>query len=1086
MNKNNLFSFVCLLALGVFSLPAQTRQAKKIGDFIESTSYNEHKRGTARTLQYYPEGDDFVCINGKNRFTRALYGSWSPFRLETSDRPVFAAYDKRNSKHIRFLLQGRRLSLALDSIEFCEARYTAGRRTYLLRDTAWGKGTITVSVLAFPDSDGAIWKFSARDLADDMILRCFISEIRAKKLSRNGDMGADPPGCFEAPEHPEMQKEYDLALTDEAYLVLENLDLKLVSTDEGRRLYGKAEEARKALASRIRFSTPDPYFNTLGGTLAVAADGIWDGEVWLHGAVGWRMPLSGWRAAYTGDALGWHDRARKHFDAYAASQVTNVPNTIPHPAQDSALHLARSVKKWGTPQYSNGYICRNPRRNNQMHHYDMNLCYIDELLWHFNWTSDLEYARQMWPVITRHLAWEKLNYDPDNDGLYDAYACIWASDALYYNSGAVTHSSAYNYRANKMAAEIAGKIGEDAEPYQKEADRILKAMNKRLWLADKGHWAEFQDFMGHKRLHESAGVWTIYHALDSETADPFQAYQATRYVDTQIPHIPVAGKGLKDEGYATISTTNWLPYSWSINNVAFAEVMHTALAYFQAGRADEGYKLLKSSVLDGMYLGDSPGNFGQISFYDAARGECYRDFGDPVGVASRVLIQGVYGILPDAMNGRLLIRPGFPSDWDKASLKTPDVSYSFLREKDTDTYQICQRFGKPLEIGLQVKAIREQVASVEVNGKKTVWSFVEAASGHPELLVKVPDVKNAEVIIRWKGKFLQTLAAEELEVDAGGQILLRAPQGTELCEVYDPQHLLVSTKVERNSYNTNIKKGEGHHTFFVRTRQGNMNWWQPVNVFIRSLPAAAREDFAGVDSSACRMVNMDQYLNDSVTSIFREQYFSPRSPYTTLQLPVQGIGEWCHPLLSASIDDSGLRNLVRNNRFDTSLGVPFRLMKKGNNIAFTSLWDNYPNSICIPLAGKASHAYLLLAGSTNHMQCHIANGVLKVRYSDGTSTEMTLTNPDNWCPIEQDFYVDGKAFVLSEPRPYRLHLKTGKVSRDLGKELGITGVYGREIEGGAGVLLDMPLDAEKTLESLTLETVANDVVIGLMGITLQQ
>lgn len=1086
MNKNNLFSFVCLLALGVFSLPAQTRQAKKIGDFIESTSYNEHKRGTARTLQYYPEGDDFVCINGKNRFTRALYGSWSPFRLETSDRPVFAAYDKRNSKHIRFLLQGRGLSLALDSIEFCEARYTAGRRTYLLRDTAWGKGTITVSVLAFPDSDGAIWKFSARDLADDMILRCFISEIRAKKLSRNGDMGADPPGCFEAPEHPEMQKEYDLALTDEAYLVLENLDLKLVSTDEGRRLYGKAEEARKALASRIRFSTPDPYFNTLGGTLAVAADGIWDGEVWLHGAVGWRMPLSGWRAAYTGDALGWHDRARKHFDAYAASQVTNVSNTIPHPAQDSALHLARSVKKWRTPQYSNGYICRNPRRNNQMHHYDMNLCYIDELLWHFNWTGDLEYARQMWPVITRHLAWEKLNYDPDNDGLYDAYACIWASDALYYNSGAVTHSSAYNYRANKMAAEIAGKIGEDAEPYQKEADRILKAMNKRLWLADKGHWAEFQDFMGHKRLHESAGVWTIYHALDSETADPFQAYQATRYVDTQIPHIPVAGKGLKDEGYATISTTNWLPYSWSINNVAFAEVMHTALAYFQAGRADEGYKLLKSSVLDGMYLGDSPGNFGQISFYDAARGECYRDFGDPVGVASRVLIQGVYGILPDAMNGRLLIRPGFPSDWDKASLETPDVSYSFLREKDTDTYQICQRFGKPLEIGLQVKAIREQVASVEVNGKKTVWSFVEAASGHPELLVKVLDVKNAEVIIRWKGKFLQTLAAEELEVDAGGQILLRAPQGVELCEVYDPQHLLVSTKVERNSYNTNIKKGEGHHTFFVRTRQGNMNWWQPVNVFIRSLPAAAREDFAGVDSSACRMVNMDQYLNDSVTSIFREQYFSPRSPYTTLQLPVQGIGEWCHPLLSASIDDSGLRNLVRNNRFDTSLGVPFRLMKKGNNIAFTSLWDNYPNSICIPLAGKASHAYLLLAGSTNHMQCHIANGVLKVRYSDGTSTEMTLTNPDNWCPIEQDFYVDGKAFVLSEPRPYRLHLKTGKVSRDLGKELGITGVYGREIEGGAGVLLDMPLDAEKTLESLTLETVANDVVIGLMGITLQQ
>ena len=601
--------------MACLSLFAQGKQAKKIGDFIESTSYNDAKRGAERALQYVPDGDDFVCVNGKNRFTRALYGSWSAFRLETSDRPVFAAYEKKNSKHIRFRLVHGGMSQALDSLDFCEARYTAGKRTYRLTDPAWGKGELHIGALALPDADGAVWKFSAKGMPAGVVMECFISEIRAKKLNRNGDMGADPPGCFEAPEHPQHQKMYPMKLEEEAYLLLENQDLRILPMSEGRALYDRAESARKALASRIRISTPDPYFNTLGGALAVAADGIWDGEVWLHGAVGWRMPLSGWRAAYTGDALGWHDRARTHFDAYAESQVTDVPNTIPHPAQDSALHLARSVKRWGTPQYSNGYICRNPHRNNQMHHYDMNLCYMDELLWHLNWTGDLAYARKMWPLITRHLAWEKRNYDPDNDGLYDAYACIWASDALYYNSGAVTHSSAYNYRANKRAAEIARKIGEDPKPYQEEADRILKGLNGRLWLADKGHWAEFQDFMGHKRLHESAGVWTIYHAIDSETADPFQAYQATRYVDTQIPHIPVKGKGLEDEGYATIATTNWLPYSWSINNVAFAEVMHTALAYFQSGRGDAGYKLLKSSILDGMYLGDSPGNFGQVNRY---------------------------------------------------------------------------------------------------------------------------------------------------------------------------------------------------------------------------------------------------------------------------------------------------------------------------------------------------------------------------------------------------------------------------------------------------------------------------------------
>lgn len=1081
------YLFICLLGISTASATAQGTPARKIGDFIESTSYNEHRRNATRSLQYVPDGDDFVCTNGKNRFTRALYGSHTEFRLETSDRPVFASYIKKNSKHICFKLQTSKGTVALDSTEHCESRYTPGRRSYILSEAAFEEGNLSVAVLALPDKEGAIWQFKARNFkAFKPVLQAYISEIRNPKLNRNGDMGADPADSFEAPLQPQQLQSLSVPIIGTLYILLENQKLRVLSSAEGTALFDKAEAARSEIASRIRIETPDPYFNTLGGTLATAADGIWDGEVWLHGAIGWRMPLNGWRAAYTGDALGWHDRARTHFNAYAASQVTEVPNTLPHPAQDSALHLARSVKKWGTPQYSNGYICRNPHRNNQMHHYDMNLCYIDELMWHFNWTGDLAYVRQMWPVITRHLAWEKLNYDPDNDGLYDAYACIWASDALYYNSGAVTHSSAYNYRANKMAARLAEKIGEDPTPYRTEAERILKALNERLWLPSEGHWAEYQDFMGHKRLHESAAVWTIYHAIDSETADPFQAYQATRYVDTSIPHIPVTADGLKEEGYATIATTNWLPYSWSINNVAFAEVMHTALAYFQAGRADAGYRLLKSSVLDGMYLGDSPGNFGQISFYDAARGECYRDFGDPVGVASRVLIQGLFGILPDALNGRLLIRPGFPAHWDKASVATPDIAYRFFREGKTDTYHIHQQFQTPLVPVLQVNARAEKIRSVKINGNPVRWKAVEAANGYPNIIIEMPSSAAATVIIEWEGKELSPLTSKELLIAQGGKMSLQLPCGVTISQVHDPQGILHAHSIEGSDFKALLKSSpQGHHTFFVQTRQGEMNWWQPVNVCIETPKAPAHLDFADIRPDACRMIDFDRKLNASVTDIYRNEYLSPRSPYTTLQLPVQGIGEWCHPLLTATIDDSGLRNLIRNDTFRTSLGIPFRLKASGNNILFTSLWDNYPHRATIPLSGKAGHAYLLMAGSTNHMQCHIANGIIRIHYTDGSCEETELINPDNWCPIEQDFYIDGKAFVVPAPRPYRLHLKTGKVSRDLGKDLDIKGVYGREIEGGAGLLLDIPLDSTKELKELVLETLSNDVVIGVMGITLQ-
>ena len=1050
-----LFFYILISLLPAFAYAQYTtgNKPQSAGDRIESTSYNDHKRGAARTLQYRPDGEDFVSVNGKNRYTRALYASHTAFRLETSDRPIFAVYEKRNSKNIHFHLVLADSSVTpLEETAWCESRYTPGRRSYRLKHPSWGTDAeLQISALALPDEDAAIWKITPVNMPVGAVLRPMLSEIRLNRLSRNGDMGADPPGCFDAPEQPQQLQSLGISLFDrqDVYVLVRDYSLVVPSQEEGIALYNKSEQARADLTSRIRITTPDPYFNTLGGALAVAADGIWDGEVWLHGAIGWRMPLSGWRAAYTGDALGWHDRARTHFNAYAASQVTEVPNTIPHPAQDSTLALARSEKKWGTPQYSNGYICRNPRRNDQMHHYDMNLCYIDELLWHFNWTGDLEYARRMWPVLTRHLAWEKRNYDPDNDGLYDAYACIWASDALYYNSGAVTHSSAYNYRSNRLAAMIAEKIGEDPAPYREEADRILKALNARLWMPERGHWAEFQDFMGHKRLHTSPGVWTIYHALDSDIADPFQAYLATSYVDREIPHIPVHGDGLKDEGYATISTTNWLPYSWSINNVAFAEVMHTALAYFQAGRADAGFHLLKSSVLDGMYLGESPGNFGQISFYDAARGECYRDFGDPIGVASRVLIQGLYGILPDAMNGRLLVKPGLPSSWPFASLHTPDIDFDFKHTNETATsYAIIHRLPAVRTLELQFPAQRSEVAKLTVNGKPATWTLVENSISRPVLSVVIPasSDEKVEINIEWGGEVLGSPTKSQIEA-----VSAEAP----VC--------------------------------FVPMQQGDMKWWVPVDN-----PLSADKDdsiqfsaFAKVNSSKCEPVVMDEQFNSAVTDIFRNEYLSPRSPYTTLQIPKQGIGEWCHPLHTVDIDDSGMRASVRDGLLSTNLGVSFRTPEKGNNIAFTSLWDNYPDSLTVSLKGKASRAYLLMAGSTNHMQCHIDNGLIRVYYKDGTCDKMALRNPDNWAPIEHIFFEDDLAFNRHAPALYRLRLKTGEISNNFGEELGFPGAS-RELDGGAAILLEMPLNPDKKLSHLVLETLSNDVVIGLMGITLQR
>jgi hypothetical protein len=1055
MHFQRAFILICLLAPGCTF--AQYAAVKGAGDRIESTSYNDHKRGTERRLNYQPDGDALVCVNGENRYTRALYGGHTAWRLETSDRPIFATYVKGDSRNIRFMLTTPdSTSLPLEELDRCESRYIPGCRIYRLSDGHIPGASLTVTALADQESESGVWRFTAQNLPSGSRIVAINSRIRNPKLSRSGDMGADAPRSFDPADGDDAVVErlpVDIPADGNIYLSVS--DNKLTQLTDAT-LFDRADSARRELASRVVVRTPDKYLNPIGGALAMAADGIWGEEgVWLHGAVGWRMPLSGWRAAYTGDCLGWHDRARQHFDNYAASQVTDVPCTIPHPAQDSALALARSVKRWGTPQYSNGYICRNPQRNNQMHHYDMNLCYIDELLWHLNWTGDTAYARKMWHVLTAHLKWEKLNYDPDDDGLYDAYACIWASDALYYESGAVTHSTAYNYRANRLAAMIAEKIGEDPTPYQREAEKILAALNSVLWMDSEGHWAEYREYMGHKRLHADAAVWTIYHAIDSDVADPFQAYMATRYVDRSIPHIPVVVPGEEDGAYATISTTDWMPYSWSINNVAFAEVMHTALAYFEAGRADEGYRLMKSSLLDGMYLGESPANIGQISFYDAARGECYRDFGDPVGVASRLLVQGLFGVIPDAMNRRLLLRPSLPGSWPYASLHTADIDFDYKYSDNASLYTLTHRLTNVDSVEVRVPAPMSLLRSVSVNGREVDWKLVPQSVERPLVSFVVAAAAGEEQSVRmeWGGTPIV------------GGVLRQSPAGAEVKHFGAMDFALVS--------------------------QDDMSWWAPVEA--ESSPSSAKERdavkaglaFADVESRRCRMVEMDGAFNSSVTDIFRNKYLTPRSPYTTLQLPVQGIGEWCHPLATADIDDSGLRAAVKDGAISTPLGISFRTPAEGSNIAFTSLWDNYPDSVSVALSGRAEHAYLLMAGSTNHMQSRIENGVVRVCYKDGSSDVLQLVNPDNWPPIEQFFFEDGKAFCRNLPSLYRLRLKDGDVSDSFGTSLGYTGVN-RMVDGGAAVLLDMTLNKKKQLSHLVVETTAPDVVIGLMAVTLQR
>jgi hypothetical protein len=153
------------------------------------------------------------------------------------------------------------------------------------------------------------------------------------------------------------------------------------------------------------------------------------------------------------------------------------------------------------------------------------------------------------------------------------------------------------------------------------------------------------------------------------------------------------------------------------------------------------------------------------------------------------------------------------------------------------------------------------------------------------------------------------------------------------------------------------------------------------------------------------------------------------------------------------------------------------------NIAFVSQWDNYPREISVLVSGHSSHAFLLLAGSTGAMQSRFDNGEVVVTYADGSTARLPLRNPTTWWPIDQDYYIDDFAFARPEPLPARVDLKTGKI-RVLDQR-SFKG-QGNVVPGGAATVLELPLDTTKGLKSLIVRALANEVVIGLMAVTLQR
>ena len=596
-----------------------------------------------------------------------------------------------------------------------------------------------------------------------------------------------------------------------------------------------------------------------------------------------------------------------------------------------------------------------------------------------------------------------------------------------------------------MMARIAEELGVSPDRFRKRAQRILEAVQERLWLPSKGVVAEYVDTIGNKLVHPSPELATAYLAIDCGLVDMFQAYRMLRFTETDIRNERTLGRG----GRLAYSS-NWLPKKYSTCGLFPAENAHLALVYFQLGLKAKGIELL-DALTEAYFSGHSPGMARHILSGSHLEGEGDMDFSDVSSTYLRLLVEGLCGIRFRLIEGTIEIAPGFPDHWTQAHLGLPDLALDYRRAGPDECFTVHTDRDTRKVFKIPLRATR--LESVWLNGVPVTDYRIEPAVGACFLVVGTDSTGRIELRVAHGATPLPELAGMPESVLQNGEIALRASAG-EIIEFRDGAGAFSAVSVHGAELRATAGGATGHQTLFVRVKADEYDAWLAKDCRIEErIPAPTiavpRESRVGrfepVDISAC--------FNAATGDLHTREYRSPRPGGYSIGVRLNGryAWEWNHCGHNAVvIDDSGLRGA--GGTFTSPSGIPFLTPPSGPNLACASVWDNFPTTLRIPIGRKACELAVFFIGVTNAMQSHVENARFTLEYVDGHKESLSLVHPvsfDDWLVA---------ALQTTGETVYFSHCNHGTVQR-------------------------LRLDPNRELGALAVEAVANEVIVGVLGVS---
>lgn len=799
-----------------------------------------------------------------------------------------------------------------------------------------------------------------------------------------------------------------------------------------------------AKKSAVSMHTPDRMLNLTVPPTILAMDASWHKNTFYHGAHAYHAPFLGWRNWYGPTVIGWHDRVEKAVESHFSQIVKNVDGeeAVWYDGKDRP-DLDHEGTQYHQIRNSYGFI---PAMLGKNDIYNMQEVAVNMFFYHLDWTGDFSIAQKLLEDIRGILDWEERILDPDHDGLYQNFLNTWISDGHSYNGGGCAQASAYNYSANLMMEKLAQKVGFDGKVFAARAEKIKKSVIDNLWLASKGVLAEFIDTIGNKLVHPSPELSTIYLAIECGVVDMFQAYQMLKFTETDICN----EKTLNRKGRLVYSS-NWYPKKYSTCGIFTAENLNLALSYFQMGLASKGHEIL-NAIVDGYFTGKNPGLVSHVLTAHGVSDGGDLDFSDVSSMYLRLIVEGLFGIRFHLLDNTIEISPNFPAAWMHANIKLRDISLNYFSNGCQENLKLYCENAANKKIKIPMRS--SQIIAVQLNDEPINYK-IEAAVNNCYLVVETKTTGFIHLQIVHGNDAIPSINYQS-QTFGDNQIVIDAING-EIIEYKDTSKMIDAISVLPQKLYGKINADSGNHTIFVRVKNYQYDAWMAADFIIE--PKAVTRKTISSDKKLTekfRPLDISPYFNCSLLDIHMLKYMAPRPKGYSIGMRLNGRYAWDwnqggHN--AVCVDDTALRQA--GGVFCAPSGIAFATPANGLNVACASLWENFPTIIRIPLLGKADELALFFIGVTNPMQSRIENARITVTYADGSQQKTSLVNPENF-----DDWLNAAIQTQSET------------------------VYFSDYNHG--IVQRISLDDTKDLLEISIEAIANEVIFGLLGISVRK